>query len=151
MKHIQLRSLRVRLGAFILLIFILLIALMAANNVIAFREIQSKIYDSMKETLTIYQNRLNASFNTTEKYLKNFAYDDGDIRIIDKSDLTSEQYFSSIYHVQKSFRSALSIYAMDGFFLYSLGGDTFIEETRSDSTYNTYKNLQKEICSKIKT
>ncbi|SHK61120.1 Sensor histidine kinase YesM [Anaerocolumna jejuensis DSM 15929] len=150
MSHIRIRSLRVRLGAFIILIFILLIALMAANNIIAFREIQSKIYDSMKETLTIYQNRLNASFSTTEKYLKNYAYDDGDIRIIDKSDLSSEQYFSSVYHVQKSFRSALSIYAMDGFFLYSLGGDTFIEETQSDSAYNTYKNIQNEICRKLK-
>ncbi len=150
MKHLQLRSLRVRLGAFIILIFLLLIVLMAANNIIAFREIQNKIYDSMKETLTIYQNRLNASFSTTEKYLKNFAYDDGDIRIIDKSDFSSEQYFSSVYHVQKSFRSALSIYAIDGFFLYSLSGDTFIEETQSDSTYNTYKNIQNEICRKLK-
>lgn len=149
MKLIQTRSLRSRLAAFIILIFILLIALMAANNVIAFREIQNKIYGSMKETLTIYQNRLNESFDTTENYLKNFAYDDGDIRIIDKHDLSSEQFFSSIYHVQKSFRSALSIYKMDGFFLYSLTGNTYIEETQSDTTYDTYKNIENEICKKM--
>lgn len=149
LKLIQTRSLRFRLAAFIILIFILLIALMGANNVIAFREIQNKIYDSMKENLTIYQNRLNESFDTTENYLKNFAYDDGDIRIIDKYDLSSDQYFSSIYHVQKSFRSALSIYDMDGFFLYSPTGGTYIEETQTDTTYDTYKTIQNEVCNRI--
>ncbi len=122
---------------------------MAVNNILAFREIQSKIYDSMKESLTIYENRLNESFNTTENYLKYFAYDDGDIRIIDKNDLSSGQYFSSIYHIQKSFRLALSIYDMDGFFFYSLTGDAYIEET-SDSSYDSYKNFQAEIQGKIK-
>jgi two-component system, sensor histidine kinase YesM len=122
---------------------------MAANNLIAYREIQSKIYDSMKETLTIYQNRLNDSFNTTENYLKTFAYDDGDISIIDKNELSSEQFFSSIYHVQKSFRSALAIYDMDGFFLYSLTGNTYIEETQSEVTYNTYNKIENEIRKKI--
>ncbi len=149
MKLIKTRSLRFRLAVFVVLFFMLLVALMAVNNVIAFREIQNKIYDSMKETLTIYQNRLNESFDTTENYLKNYAYDDGDIRIIDKNELSSEQYFSSVYHVQKSFRSALSIYKMDGFFLYSLSGNTYLEETQSDTTYDTYKNMQNEICRRI--
>ncbi len=149
MKLFQTRSLRFRLASFIILIFFLLVALMAANNFIAFREIQNKIYDSMKETLTIYQNRLNESFDTAENYLKNFAYDDGDIRIIDKNDTSSEQYFSSLYHVQKSFRSALSIYNMDGFFLYSATGNTYIQETQSDATYSSYKNLQNEIRTRI--
>lgn len=149
MRHIQVRSLRFRLTIFVILLFMLLIALMAANNVIAFREIQSKIYDSMKETLTIYQNRLNDSFNTTENYLKNFAYDDGDVSIIDKNDLSSEEFFSSIYHVQKSLSSALTIYDMDGFFLYSLPGNTFIEETQSNVTYNTYNKIENEIRKKV--
>jgi two-component system sensor histidine kinase YesM len=129
---------------------VLLIALIAANNVIAFREIQNKIYDSMKETLIIYQNRLTESFDTTENYLKNYAYDDGDIRIIEKNDLSSDQYYSSIYRVQKSFNSALAIYDMDGFFLYSLSVDTYFKSTQSDVTYDKYKNIQNEICKRIK-
>lgn len=149
MKLFNMRSLRFRLAAFIILVFVLLISLMAANNVIAFREIQSKIYDSMKETLIIYQNRLAESFDTTENYLKNYAYDDGDIRIIEKNNTSSGQYFSSIYHVQKSFNSALSIYGMDGFFLYSLPGDTYFEATQSDVTYDKYKNIQNEICKRM--
>lgn len=149
MKLIHTRSLRFRLYVFIILIFTLLITLMAINNVIAFREIQGKIYDSMKENLVIYQNRLNNSFDTTENYLRNFAYDDGNIRIIDKNDLSSEQFFSSIYHVQKSLRSAISIYGMDGFFLYSPKGNTYIGETRSDSNYNTYRNIKDEITTRI--
>ncbi len=149
MQHIKTRSLRFRLGAFIILVFSLLIALVAINNVIAFRELQSKIYDSMKENLTIYQNRLNNSFDTTENYLRNFAYDDGNIRIIEKNDLSSEQFFSSIYHVQKSFRSALSIYDMDGFFLYSPNGNTYLDATNSDSSYSTYKNIKTEITTRI--
>lgn len=149
MQHIRTRSLRFRLGAFIILVFTLLIALMAINNVLAFRELQSKIYDSMKENLIIYQNRLNNSFDTSENYLRNFAYDDGNIRIIEKNDLSSEQFFSSIYHVQKSFRSALSIYNMDGFFLYSPNGNTYIDATNSDATYSTYKNIKTEITSRI--
>lgn len=122
---------------------------MTINNLIAFREIQNKVYDSMKETLTIYQNRLNENFDTTENYLKNFAYDDGDIRIIDKNDLTSDQWFSSIYHVQKSLRSALTIYNMDGFFLYSLTGNTYIEETPSGAKYSKHKSIQKELCKRM--
>ncbi len=149
MKLIQTRSLRFRLAAFIILIFSLLITLMTINNVIAFREIQSKVYDSMKENLIIYQNRLNNSFDTTENYLRNFAYDDGNIRVIDKNDLSSEQFFSAIYHVQKSFRSALSIYNMDGFFLYSPKGNTYIDATGSDSSYETYKSIKNELCTRI--
>ncbi len=149
MQSIRTRSLRFRLAAFIILVFILLISLIAINNVIAFRELQSKIYDSMKENLTIYQNRLSNSFDTTENYLRNFAYDDGYIRIIENNDLSSEQFFSSIFHIQKSFRSALSIYDMDGFFLYSPNGNTYIDATNSNSNYNTYKNIKTEVTSRI--
>ncbi len=148
-KHIHIRSLRHRLIALIILIFTLLISLMAANNVIAFSEIKYKIYASMKETLTMYQNRLYESFDTTEKYLKNFAYDDFDIRIIDKNDLSSEQYFSSIYHVQKSFRSSLLICDMDGFFLYSYEGNTYIEETQTNTTYDTYNTIKNAVSKRV--
>ena len=151
MKLFHTRSLRFRLAAFIILVFVLLLALIMANNLIVFREIQNKIYDSMKETLVIYQNRLAESFETTENYLKNYAYDDGDIRIIEKNNLSSEQYFSAIYHVQKSFSSALNIYDMDGFFLYSVEGDTYLEETQSNITYDKYKNIQNVICDKMKS
>ncbi|SCP96988.1 hypothetical protein SAMN05421730_100790 [Anaerobium acetethylicum] len=151
MKFFHTRSLRFRLAAFIILVFVLLLALITTNNLIVFREIQNKIYDSMKETLVIYQNRLSESFETTENYLKNYAYDDVDVRIIDKNDLSTEQYFSAIYHVQKSFRSALNIYDMDGFFLYSTTGDTYIEETQSEITYDKYRNIQNVIYEKMKS
>ena len=151
MKHFHTRSLRFRLTAFIILVFVLLLALIMTNNLIVFREIQNKIYASMQETLVIYQNRLTQSCETTENYLKNYAYDDGDVRIIEKNDLSSEQYFSAIYHIQKSFSSALNIYDMDGFFLYSVTGDTYIEKTQSDITYDKYKNIQNVICDKMKT
>ncbi len=149
LKLKQIHSLRFQLATFIIFIFILLIVLMAINNIIAFREIQNKIYDSMKETLTIYQNRLNENLDTTENYLKNFAYDDGDIRIIDNNDLSSDQWFSSTYHMQKSLSSALSIYNMDGFFLYSVAGNTYIDETQSDTTYDTYNSIKNEICERV--
>ncbi len=145
MEPIRFRSLRFRLSAFIILIFSLLIILVAVNNLIAYKEIKNKIYETMKETLTIYQNRLTESFDTTVNYLKNFAYEDGDIRIIDKHDLSSEQWFSSVYHVQKSFRSAVTIYDMDGFFLFSLTSSTYFAETQANSTSNISKNIKSKL------
>lgn len=38
---------------------------------------------------------------------------------------------------------------MDGFFLYSPEGRTSIFEIKSDSTYNTYNNIKKELCTRI--
>lgn len=145
MEPIRFRSLRFRLSAFITLIFIFLIILISVNNIIAYREIKTKIYETMKETLTIYQNRLSENFDTTVNYLKNFAYEDGDIRIIEKHDLSSEQWFSSVYHVQKSFRSAVSIYDMDGFFLYSPTSSTYFAETQANPASNISKNIKSEL------
>lgn len=130
MKRINTRSLRFRLLAYIASIFIVFLLLVMINNTITLREIESKIYQITKDNLTTYQNRLNDSFTMAENYLINFTFDNGDILIIDRHNLSSSQWFSSIYRVQKSFSSATSIYDMDGFFLYSLTGKTYISSAR---------------------
>ncbi len=142
MKHFQINSVRFKLVAFVLLIFVLLTALIAINNVIAKKDVQNKIYDTMKETITMYQNRLSDGFDIVDNYLTNFAYDDMDIRILSSDYTSSTQWYSSLYHIQKSFRSALPIYDMDGFFLYTLKEGTYFTETNTNVSYDKSRDFK---------
>jgi two-component system sensor histidine kinase YesM len=122
----------------------------AVNNAMAIRDIQHNTYITMEETLTMYNNRLDDNFNKAKNYLLNFAYDDLDIRVLERNDLSTTQWFSSLYRVRKSFLTALSIYKMNGFFLYSLPGDTIITETESNVSYKTLNLIKDTICPLIK-
>ncbi|TAH67356.1 MAG: HAMP domain-containing protein [Anaerolineaceae bacterium] len=141
----QKNTISFRLLTLLLIIFFILISLVTVNNAIAINDIQNNAYQTMEETLAVYNNRINDNFNKVENYLVNFAYDDLDIRILDTKDPSSTQWFSALYRLQKNFTNSLPIYEMNGFFLYSAPQDTLITEAGSNFSFKTLNIIKGHI------
>ena len=150
MRRYKGKTISFRLLTLLLIIFMLLVALVTINNTIAIKDIQNNAYLTMEENLKMYNNRLNDNFNKVENYLVNFAYDDMDIRIIDTKDRSSSQWFSALYRLQKNLVSAIPIYKMNGFFIYSVPSDTVITETESNFSHKTLALIKETICPLMK-
>ena len=109
---------------FVVLLFFL--ALIVFHNYKATSLLLNHVYYNTQDTVVLYQKQIDSELDRIETYLYTVAIDNADYTNLIYKDFGSTSWYSSLYHLNKNFNGALSVYTADGFLFYLPANDTFL-------------------------
>ena len=144
----KLQQLSVNTYTLFLLFAVLLffLALIAFNNHRAVSVLLDHVYHNTQDTVVLYEKQIDTELDRMETFLYTVAIDNADYTNLIYGDFGSTSWYSCLYHLNKDFTSALSVYTADGFLFYLPENDTFLFSNQIANISVVLQNtLRKEI------
>lgn len=120
------KTLRMRLLAFSVVLVTSLAGLLAWNNYMAVTTIRERVHEVVSGTVSMYQREISAKLDNVDSYLITFIYDNKHISQLGIDARKSIDWFSAAQKFQKEINASVSIYGVDSFFFINTDQDVFI-------------------------
>lgn len=127
LNRIPLRSIRFRLLALTVAVFIPILAFSIVNNLYAMRIVERQTIDSMQSTVAMYVGQLDTSLARVKRFLSSLDSSYADIKLLESGRRDNEPLLAGA-RMKRRLSDALFIYgAVDGLFLYSPASRVYMD------------------------
>lgn len=146
-------SLKARIWAFILALFLAVSLLLFYNNYHATNILRSRLYQTASEVLSVSQKRLSDTLKRTFSFLSTFIFENVDIKTLEDTGIHTTAFHNALERVKRKFANSLPIYTADSFFYYNPGTGLYFADlnTISHPMGPVIRSLGQEQWEKAKT
>lgn len=135
MDKVRTRSIRFYTTFLLSLLALLFSGLIIYNNRMAFSMLLNRVYLNTQDTVMLYQKQIDHEFARTETFLYTVITDDANLVTLKYADESSLKWYLALYRLEKSFKNALPVYGMDGFFCYIPEKDCYLSAGNSSNSF----------------
>ncbi len=125
----------------------LFLALIAFQNRTASSLLSERIYRNTQDTAVLYQKQIDYELDRIETYLYTVAFENANYTALCYQDNTSTAWHSALHYLGQDFRSALSLYAANGFLFYNPSGDDFLYTRQVQTSTLDLRNTLRSVIS----
>ncbi len=135
MRTVRTKSIRFYTAFLLLFLALLFTALVSFNNRAAFSMLLERVYRNTQDTVTLYQRQMDHEFSRAETFLYTLITNDADLVTLRYADGGSLQWYRALHRLEKSFKNALPVYGMDGFFCYLPEKDCYLSALHDSNSF----------------
>ncbi|KQX45934.1 sensor histidine kinase [Paenibacillus sp. Root444D2] len=133
--RISWNSIRFKLVIAVLLILVPLISLLMYLSDYAVHVVRNQIAESNKNLLSLYMGQIDNSLQVVDEYLIGLVLEDADWKDLRYFAEDKDRYYLAITRLSNKITNILSYQPIDGFFIYSVPGDDYIEAVSARTTF----------------